>query len=59
MYDPHTHMQISRARQADLLREARSRELARRFSEDKPGLLERLRGRFGAERSRQPAPRPA
>jgi hypothetical protein len=59
MYNPNTHMEISRARHADLLREARSRELARRFSEDKPGLLTRLRARFGAERSSHPAPRTA
>jgi len=59
MYNPNTHLEISRARHADLLREARKHELARQFSQDRPGLVARLRDRFGGERSRQPAPRAA
>jgi hypothetical protein len=59
MYNPSTHLDISRARHSDLLREARQRELARSVSEDRPGLLERLRSRFGATGAKQPVARAA
>jgi hypothetical protein len=59
MYNPTTHLEISRARQSDLLREARQRELARSLSAPRRGLLERLRSHFGGSGAKQPVPRAA
>ena len=56
---PYMHLVIMRDRHADLLREARKHELARQATAGRPGVLARLRARFGAEGSRQPAPRAA
>jgi hypothetical protein len=57
--NPHTHMAITQARHADLVREAEHRELARLVTKDNPSLLSRVRGFFG-ERSAvtQPVVRP-
>lgn len=59
-YHPHTHLEISRARQEDLVREADKRQLARLVAEERPGLTARIRAFLG-ERSakRQPVVRPA
>jgi hypothetical protein len=51
MYNPHTHLAIQRERHADMLREARNRELARLVSDERPGRLERLRNLFGERRA--------
>jgi hypothetical protein len=59
MYNPTTHLEISRARHADLLREARHHELAKSLAEPRPGLLERLRSRFGSSGVKRPAARAA
>jgi hypothetical protein len=59
MYNPTTHLEISRARQSDLLREARQHELARSVSADRPSLLQRLRSHFGGSGAKQPAVRAA
>jgi hypothetical protein len=56
---PYMHLAIMRDRHADMLREARKHELARRATEGRPGVFARLRARFGADGSRQPAPRAA
>ena len=58
-YNPHTHLAIARERQADMIREARNRELARRVADERPGLISRLRARFGEYGARQPVARPA
>jgi hypothetical protein len=56
MIHPSTHLALARERQADLLREARTRELARTVAPEKgPGLLARL----SAFARRRPAARPA
>lgn len=60
--NPHTHMEISRARQADLVREADQRRLAKLVAkEDKyPGLASRVLGFFGQRTAKhQPVVRPA
>jgi hypothetical protein len=57
--NPHTHLEIARARHADMLREARQRELARSVAVARPGLIERLRGRFGERGAKQPVARTA
>jgi hypothetical protein len=57
MYNPHTHLEFTRARHADLLREARNRELARRLSEGRPGLAVRLWARLAWGRATRPEPR--
>lgn len=55
-YSPHTHIALARARQDDLVREARRRELARLVSKDDgPGPFARLATRL----RRREAPRPA
>lgn len=44
-YNPHTHMALARARQEDMIREARRHELARQVSKPEgPGLGARLAG---------------
>ncbi|MGH3045524.1 MAG: hypothetical protein ACRDNC_00735 [Gaiellaceae bacterium] len=54
-YSPHTHLALARARQEDLIREARRRELARLVPKDEgPSLLARLAARL----RRREAPRP-
>jgi hypothetical protein len=58
-YSPHTHLAIARERHADMIREARKHELARRVAGERPGLISRLRARFGEERAKQPVVRPA
>jgi hypothetical protein len=58
-YSPHTHLDISRQRHEDMLREARKHELARLVEDDRPGLASRLRKHFpGRRESHQPAVRP-
>jgi hypothetical protein len=57
--NPNIHIELARARQADLLREARHDELARSVEQARPGLIARLRGRFGERNAKQPAARPA
>ena len=59
MYNPTTHLEISRARQADLIREAEQHRLARSFSEPRRGLFERLRSYLGSSGAKQPAARAA
>jgi hypothetical protein len=58
-YNPHTHLDIARQRHADMLRDARKRELAHSVAEPRPGLIVRLRGFFGTRRAQQPVARPA
>ncbi|HEY3069152.1 MAG TPA: hypothetical protein VGJ34_02460 [Gaiellaceae bacterium] len=58
-YNPHTHLEIARARQADLIREADRRRLANLVAEKRPGLVSRLRGHFGEHSAKQPVVRPA
>jgi hypothetical protein len=57
--NPHTHLAIAREREADLLREARKRELARSVASERPSLLSRVRARFGERGAGQPVARPA
>jgi hypothetical protein len=58
-YSPHTHMDISRQRHEDMLREARNRELARLVEDDRPGLIAWARKLFPSRSERhQPAARP-
>jgi hypothetical protein len=46
-YSPHTHMALARARQEDMIREARQREIARLVPKPEgPGLLARIVGRL-------------
>lgn len=45
-YSPHTHLALAQARQEDLIREARGRELARLVAEERPGLVSRLAARL-------------
>ena len=53
-YSPHTHLAIAKARQADLIREARQRELARLVADgERPSLGERL-ARLLRRRSTRP-----
>ena len=55
-YSPHTNLAIAKARQDDLIREARRRELARLVPKaERRGLGHMLAGLF----RRQPAPGPA
>jgi hypothetical protein len=59
MYNPHTHLAISRDRHEDMLREARKAELARLVQDERPGIVTRLRGLLGHPAKHQPAvPRP-
>jgi hypothetical protein len=58
-YNPHTHLEIARARQADLIREADRRRLANLVTEDRPSLMARLRGFFGERSAKHPVARPA
>jgi hypothetical protein len=58
-YSPHTHLAIARERQADMVREARNRELATLVADERPGLISRLRARFGEHGAKQPVARPA
>ena len=56
MINPSTHLALAREKQADFLREARTRELARAVAPEKgPGLFARL----AAFARRRPATRPA
>jgi hypothetical protein len=58
-YSPHTHMDISRQRHEDMLREARNHELARLVEDDRPGLVARFRKHLPSlSERRQPAVRP-
>jgi hypothetical protein len=58
-YSPHTHMDISRERHEDMLRDARKRELARLVEDDRPSLVARARKLFPSRSERhQPAARP-
>jgi hypothetical protein len=58
-YSPHTHMDISRQRHEDMLREARNLQLARLVEDDRPGIVARLRKVLpGRSERRQPAVRP-
>jgi hypothetical protein len=55
-YSPHTHIALGRAREEDLIREARRRELARLVAEDKgPGLVARLAARLRGSEASRPA----
>jgi hypothetical protein len=58
-YNPHTHLDIARARQADMVREADRRRLAKLVAEDRPSLIARLRGFIGERSAKQPVARPA
>jgi hypothetical protein len=55
-YSPHSHLELARARQDDLLREARRRELARSAPKrERRGLFARLgRRRPAAQAAPQP-----
>ena len=58
MYNPHTHLDIARARHADMVRSAEHSRLVASFEAQRPGFLSRLRDRFGhrrAEPRRAPA----
>jgi hypothetical protein len=57
--NPHTHLEMARARQADMVREADLRRLAKLVSEDRPSLITRLRSHFGERSVKQPVVRPA
>ena len=58
-YSPNIHLAIARERQADMIREARQHELARRVTAEQPSLISRLRARFGRHAAGQPVARPA
>jgi hypothetical protein len=58
-YSPNTHLDISRERHEDMLRDARKRELARLVEDDRPSLVARARKLFpGRGERHQPAVRP-
>jgi hypothetical protein len=57
--NPNIHLELARARQADLLREARHQELVQSVAQTRPGLIARIRARFGEREAKQPAARPA
>jgi hypothetical protein len=58
-YSPHTHLDISRQRHEDMLRDARKQELARLVEDDRPGLVARFRKYLPRRSERhQPAVRP-
>jgi hypothetical protein len=46
-YNPHTHMEIARARHDDLLRSAEKHRLAKLVVEKRPGPIARLQAFFG------------
>jgi hypothetical protein len=58
-YNPHTHLDIARARQADMIREADRRRLAKLVAQERPSLMARVRGLFGEHSAKQPVVRPA
>ena len=60
-YNPHTHIEIARARHDDLLRSAEKHRLDNLVAEKRPGPIARLHAFFSRRHdvAGQPAPRPA
>jgi hypothetical protein len=59
MYNPNIHLDISRQRHEDMLRDARKHQLARLVEDDRPGLVARFRKLFpGRSERHQPAIKP-
>jgi hypothetical protein len=59
MYNPHTHLDIARARHDDLLRSAEKARLASLVEEKRPSPLTRIKSLFGEHSAKQPVVRPA
>jgi hypothetical protein len=61
MYNPHTHLEIARARQADLIRSAEKHRLANLVAEKGPGPIARLQAFLTRRQAvvTEPAARPA
>jgi hypothetical protein len=58
-YNPHTHLEIARARHEDLLRDAERARRAAAFKSERPGLIARLHSLLGNRTAKQPVVRPA
>jgi hypothetical protein len=58
-YNPHTNLELARARHDDMLREAARHRLAARVAGERPSVLERIRRLAGRRVAKRPVEIPA